>query len=418
MAATEPTAQGLTIRTGADGSFSLWSEAFGEGFHSSRGALREARETFLNPSQLERFSPGRTIRVLEVCVGTGCNLAVLLEACRQRDLELDWIGLELDPEPLRLALGQPEFRRPWQPRTLATLEQLQRRGAWRWPVDDGAALPPNGAPQHSANPPANRDAERWHGEILEPFGSALSDTGSARPGASRAGGSSGLEPCPGGATTASRGRLLWGDARRTLGLLRPEPMDLDSTAPVLTGPDDSGGFDLIWQDAFSPQRCPQLWTVEFLSKLIALLRPEGRWISYCSAAAVREALRLAGMQVVALHSTPDALGRTRNWSGGTLASPGAWPPSALWRALTPMEEEHLACSAGEPYRDPCGTASAAAILAARQRAQTEALRTGQRGSRSAWRQRWGVEASSQGRAGAGSAAAEGRHSARHLPLRG
>jgi hypothetical protein len=45
---------------GADGSFSLWSHSFGEGFHSGRGALREARETFLAPSQLERFPPAPT----------------------------------------------------------------------------------------------------------------------------------------------------------------------------------------------------------------------------------------------------------------------------------------------------------------------------------------------------------------------
>lgn len=304
--------QGLVVRTGADGSFSLWSEAFGEGFHSGRGALREARETFLNPSELQRFQPGSTIRVLEVCVGTGCNLALLLEACSQRGLRLEWTGLELDPEPLRLALRQPAFRLPWRLETLQALEQLQQRGSW------------------------NGGAEQ----------------------------------------AASSAQMLWGDARRTLQWLQAG---------------QAGRFDLIWHDAFSPQRCPQLWTMEFLRDLTALLRPQGRWITYSSAAAVRETLQLAGLQLAALQLQPDGHSHGQVWSGGTLASPRVLPPSDLWRELSAMEREHLACAAGEPYRDPSGTATAERILAARQQAQSEALADGRRVSSSSWRRRWGVQ---------------------------
>lgn len=123
----------LTIRQGADGSFSLWSPRFGEGFHSRRGALREARETFLAPSQLERFSPGQRLTVVEVCVGTGTNLALLLEGCVELGLELEWWGLELDPAPLQLALAEPAFRSQWHPQTLQTLETLSERGCWLSP---------------------------------------------------------------------------------------------------------------------------------------------------------------------------------------------------------------------------------------------------------------------------------------------
>lgn len=344
MAAAAPTAarppgQALAIRTGADGSFSLWSEAFGEGFHSGRGALREACETFLLPSELERFPPGSSLRVLEVCVGTGCNLAVLLEACADRGLQLAWTGLELDPEPLRLALSQPAFRAPWRPQTLLVLEQLQRSGGWDGP---GAA--------------GRFAGIRAGAEVL--------------PAIPPGGGSPPLQ------AGSSRGRMLWGDARRTLQALRQPP---------------ARPFDLIWHDAFSPRRCPQLWTLEFLRDLSSLLRPEGRWISYCSAAAVREALQLAGLQQVALNTAQQPSGHQRAWSGGSAASPRPLPPSPLWRALSPMEHEHLASAAGEPYRDPTGEAQAEVILAARQRAQAQALANGCRGSSSAWRKRWGVE---------------------------
>ncbi len=302
--------------TGRDGSFSLWSERFQEGFHSGRGALREAIETFLNPSQLERFPPGASITVLEVCAGTGTNLAVLLEACRSRGLQLDWTGLELDPLPLRLALSQPAFRAAWQPRTLSSLEQLRQRSC-------------------------------WHGEA------------------------------------GDRGRILWGDARRSLARL------------PRGGP---GQLDLLWHDAFSPQRCPELWSMEFLGDLTRRLRPEGRWISYCSAAAVREALRLAGLQPKALVAPTDPATRQPAWSGGTLASPAPLPPSHLWRALSPMECDHLASNAGVPYRDPGSRSSAAEIRSRRQQAQSQSLASGRRRSSGAWRRQWGLEGPSGPRA--------------------
>jgi tRNA U34 5-methylaminomethyl-2-thiouridine-forming methyltransferase MnmC len=61
-----------------------------------------------------------------------------------------------------------------------------------------------------------------------------------------------------------------------------------------------GQVDLIWHDAFSPRHCPQLWTVELLEAATALFAPRGRWISFSSAAAVRDTLRQLGLQLVAL----------------------------------------------------------------------------------------------------------------------
>lgn len=292
---------------GADGSFSLWSHTFGEGFHSGRGALREARETFLAPSQLERFPPGARLKVVEACVGTGTNLALLLEASAARGIALEWWGLELDPQPLQLALAAEAFRQPWQPSTLQALEQLLSQGSWQ-----GAGV---------------------------------------------------------------RCRLLWGDARQTLPALLQQ---------------EQGQIDLVWHDAFSPQRCPQLWTLEFLRASAGLLSAEGRWISYCSAAAVREALSLLGLQLVALEIPQGLALASHQWSGGTLGSftpPGTSP---LWREFSAMELDHLASTAGEPYRDPTAVAEAASILASRCAAQANARSNGERASSSAWRRRWGV----------------------------
>jgi tRNA U34 5-methylaminomethyl-2-thiouridine-forming methyltransferase MnmC len=170
--------------------------------------------------------------------------------------------------------------------------------------------------------------------------------------------------------------LLWGDARRRL--------------PELLGERQlAGQCDLVMLDAFSPQHCPELWSLEFLGKLALLLQPEGRLLTYCCAAAVRHSLRLAGLELASIQPPPQRGGGDA-WSYGTVGSPTApvaTPGDGLLRPLSPMELEHLHTRAAEPYRDPSGQATAAAILAARQQVQA----TSDASSTSAWRRRWGLE---------------------------
>ena len=279
----------LTPRSGADGSFSLWSSAFGEGFHSAAGALSEAQQKFVGPSQLERWRPGQELVMVEVAVGTGTNTAALLQAAAGLGLPLQWWGLEQDRQPLALALASEAFRSQWSEATLSHLEALVRSE-----------------------------------------------------------------------------RLLWGDARQAV---RRLPAALQ------------GGCDLVWLDAFSPRRCPQLWSLEFLAQLAALLKPEGRLITYSSAAAVRAALVAAGLQLASI-----AASASEQWSSGTVAAPTALGESFPLRFLTAMEWDHLFSAAAEPYRDPTGLASAATLLAERQLRQSKSNAI----SGSAWRRRWGV----------------------------
>jgi tRNA U34 5-methylaminomethyl-2-thiouridine-forming methyltransferase MnmC len=173
--------------------------------------------------------------------------------------------------------------------------------------------------------------------------------------------------------------LLWGDARARLADLPPHL---------------EGACDLVWLDAFSPRRCPQLWTQDFLGGLVRLLGPRGRLVSYGSAAAFRATLRGWGLEVAAIRRAPvgavasgGASTGAERWSGGTVASPSLLPGNGALRPLSPMEEEHLRTRAATPYRDPHGTATAAEILAERARRQHQ--EGGE--STSAWRRRWGLE---------------------------
>jgi len=146
-------------------------------------------------------------------------------------------------------------------------------------------------------------------------------------------------------------RLQLGDARHRL------PGLLDTQA---------GRCDLVLLDAFSPQRCPQLWSLEFLERLVRLLRPDGRLLTYSSAAAVRRSLLDLGLELRAIQPPAD---EPERWSAGTVASVIPFAPHPALRPLEPFEREHLASRAGLPYRDPSGNATAAEILERRRREQ-------------------------------------------------
>jgi tRNA U34 5-methylaminomethyl-2-thiouridine-forming methyltransferase MnmC len=299
----------LPARLGADGSFSLYSPRFGEGFHGAIGALREARLKAVEPAQLERFPAGSQLLVVDVGFGLGTNSAALLEAASPRDLGLTIHGLELEAAPLRTALAAEPFRRQWQPATVALLAQVLAIGNGR------------------------RWASAGHHTLT----------------------------------------VHWGDGRQRL--------------PELLGERQlAGQCDLVLLDAFSPQHCPELWSLEFLSQLARLLKPQGRLLTYCCAAAVRHSLRLAGLELASIQP-PAELAAGNAWSYGTAASPTALASGGPLRPLAPLELEHLHTRAAEPYRDPSGQASAETILAARQRAQASSTAS----STSAWRRRWGLE---------------------------
>lgn len=300
MPDSRPTGDGgeLQPRITADGSFSLFSTAFREGFHCASGAVEEARRKFVQPADLERFPAGHEVWVVDVCVGLGTNTAVLLEAALGLGLRLRWFGLELDPRPLELALAEPAFLNRCGPASLQVLRQLRATGRWR--------------------------------------------------------------------TAAGEGEWFLGDARDRLHRLPPSA---------------TGHCDLVLLDAFSPRRCPQLWTLDFLRGLASLLNPRGRLLTYCSAAAVRRSLETAGMQLAS--TAPEGNGGGQ-WTVGTVASPSSLPIARTLRPLSAMEREHIASRAGEPYRDLGGSASAAQIHADRAAAQRHSGEP----SASAWRRRW------------------------------
>ena len=163
-------------------------------------------------------------------------------------------------------------------------------------------------------------------------------------------------------------KIFWGEARETINNIPPRIK-----------------FDLIYLDGFSPQKCPQVWTVEFLSKVTKRLNPQGYLITYSSSAAVRMTLRKLGLEIFSIKSN---LNSNNKWSQGTVAianfSKAKFQDNLYFDKLSPMEEEHLLTKASIPYRDPDLHSKAEDILRERLKEQFSSNLS----STKKWREKW------------------------------
>ncbi|MBE7176743.1 MAG: tRNA (5-methylaminomethyl-2-thiouridine)(34)-methyltransferase MnmD [Mucilaginibacter polytrichastri] len=91
------------VRT-ADGSYTLYQPDVGEHYHSVNGALAESRHVFLESGLQffmgEKGSPA--VRILEVGFGTGLNFLLSWMYCAEKQIRLDYTGIEAFPLPLPL----------------------------------------------------------------------------------------------------------------------------------------------------------------------------------------------------------------------------------------------------------------------------------------------------------------------------
>ena len=164
--------------------------------------------------------------------------------------------------------------------------------------------------------------------------------------------------------------ILWGDAREKINDI-PENIK----------------FDLIYLDGFSPQKCPQVWSVEFLSKVTQRLYPNGSLITYSSSAAIRKTLRNFGLNI--FNIKPDIISKNL-WSNGTIAikivDEKEVQNNLYFKKLSLMEEEHLLTKASIPYRDPTLSSKAKDIIQKRVQEQLSSnLKTSKK-----WRDKWGM----------------------------
>lgn len=287
--------------TTKDGSLSLYSLSYEEGFHDKDGALRESINKYLLPAQLEQFSNAEKIVVLDVCMGLGYNTGCILEELLQSNIKIEWHGLEIDEKPLNIGLKEKLFQEIWSPKVLHFFNSLNKSGKW-----------------------------------TEGF---------------------------------NEGTIHWGDARHKIFEIQ-----------------DSLRFDLILLDPFSPQKCPELWSEEFIYLLTERLSKKGRLITYSTAASIRASFKRAGLNI---YSIVPSIDDQRKWSSGTVAMKKQFEQHMIVKnyqikELSIKEVEHLATRSSIPYRDPTGKGNSKEIISTREIEQSKS----QLINTSAWRKRW------------------------------
>ena len=291
----------LKKHTTKDGSLSLYSFRYEEGFHAKEGALRESIDKYLLPAQLEQFSNNEKIVILDVCMGLGYNTGCILEELLQTSIKIKWHGLEIDQRPLNLGLKEKIFQEIWSPKVLHFFNCLDKSGKW-----------------------------------TEDF---------------------------------NKGTIHWGDARQKI-------YEIQATLR----------FDLILLDPFSPQKCPELWSEEFISLLSERLSIEGRLITYSTAASIRASFKRAGLNI---YSIVPSINDKSKWSLGTVAMKKELEQQLIsknrqFKELNTREIEHLATRSSIPYRDPTGKGNSKEIILAREIEQSKS----QLINTSLWRKRW------------------------------
>ena len=63
-------------------------------------------------------------------------------------------------------------------------------------------------------------------------------------------------------------------------------------------------FDIVYFDAFAPEKQAELWTAEIFSKIYDLLRPNGILVTYCAKGVVKRTIKSVGFQLETLPGPP------------------------------------------------------------------------------------------------------------------
>jgi len=119
---------------------------------------------------------------------------------------------------------------------------------------------------------------------------------------------------------------------------------------------DNNTYNLIFLDAFTPSKCPCLWTLEFFKLLFNHLEPDGMLLTYSSSAAVRAAMLEAGFYI------GENYNENENKSLGTIAAKNE---ELIKHPLSEFNLGLLKTRAGIFYRDTDLTALNEEILSAR-----------------------------------------------------
>lgn len=117
----------------ADGSFTFFSEEFGQLFHSHHGARQEAETKFVQPTRLSEIArQSSVLYLLDICYGLGYNTAAAIAAIwsASPNCRIVWRGLESNGAIAKAAIHH-DLLASWSPEVRGRLAELAQRGQFR-----------------------------------------------------------------------------------------------------------------------------------------------------------------------------------------------------------------------------------------------------------------------------------------------
>lgn len=229
-----------------DGSATLFVPELNEHYHSTKGARTESQHIFIDMGL--KASTATSPRVLEVGFGTGLNAWLTLEAAEKSGRKIHYTGLELYPLE-------------WE-----TVEQLGYI-----PNDE---LPATDNGQQSAIELFKQlHTSSWEKDVqITPHFTLRK-------------------------VQADFNQWIMDNEKRIMSCANS--CVANSPFSTLSSP-----FNLVYFDAFAPEKQPEMWSQELFNRLYVLLAKDGILTTYCAKGVVRRMLQTAGFTVERLPGPP------------------------------------------------------------------------------------------------------------------
>ena len=236
----------IIIEKTDDGSATLFVPELNEHYHSTKGARTESQHIFIEMGL--KASASTAPRILEVGFGTGLNAWLTLKEAEQSGRHIHYTGLELYPLE-------------WQ-----TIEQLGY-------ISNDEQLTTSDRQQPAIELFKQLHTSPWEKDVqLTPHFTLRK-----------------IE------TDVNKWRVENGELR----VNNSNDSVADSQLSTLNSP-----FNLVYFDAFAPEKQPEMWSQELFNRLYVLLDRDGILTTYCAKGVVRRMLQTAGFTVERLPGPP------------------------------------------------------------------------------------------------------------------
>ncbi len=354
-----------------DGSVGLFSPSADDIYHSTYGALTEAYEKFILPADIERHftceNNKTSLNVLDICFGIGYNTKSFLnyfleEKFHEKNpslnlnidaIDTDKILLELSPFFVRENKNKFFYKQEKLPQheKIEKISKLKTQSRYKLKQEVNVILLISLLNSNKSSTEASDFINKINSpQYFDPYMINLCDFLTKK-----------------GYSNTPKGKIkhflhniyyrnitkCYKNALKTTkdSKITFRPHIIDARTAILNEISPDTKYDYIFLDAFSPTKCPCLWTVDFFRLLHERLDENGIILTYSNAANVRNAFLQAGFCV----------GKTTK-NGKQIGTVAVKNPELIKTPLSEYDLGLLNTKAGVIYRDENLNASNEAII--------------------------------------------------------